>query len=211
MNRVFIVSGSMAYQMMFISNGFTVVEDIEFADLVCFTGGEDVTPALYGHDTHPQTYSSLRRDEKEKAIFDACRERNLPMVGICRGGQFLNVMSGGKMYQHVTNHTRQHYIEDIISGSHILVSSTHHQMMWPSDDAEPVAVAHNEGTREWMDGAIIKREPSNTDWEVVFYPSTKCLCFQPHPEFEGYYDMTTYFFSLIESKLKVRAFEDVPF
>ena len=110
MSRVLIVSGSLAYRQMFINYGFTVVEDIQFADLVCFTGGEDVSPHLYGQPVHPLTFSSVRRDEKEKAIFDACCERNLPMVGICRGGQFLNVMSGGKMYQHVTNHTRQHYV-----------------------------------------------------------------------------------------------------
>ena len=71
-------------------------------------------------------------------------------------------------------------------------------MMWPGDGADPIAIAHNEGIREWMEGAIIKREPSNTDWEVLFYPTTQCLCLQPHPEFTVFPDMTGYFFSLIE-------------
>lgn len=195
MTKVYIVNGSGAYRALFAGLGMSIAATIDEAELVCFTGGADVTPSLYGDEAHPKTYNDPYRDAEEVKIFNALKERGIPMVGICRGAQFLNVMSGGRMYQHVTGHLGDHEIVDVDSGEHVYVSSTHHQMMMPADNAIILGISTLGGTREWFDGQVAMRDVSNTDYEVVYYHDTRCLCFQPHPEFPGqhYNQMRAYF------------------
>ncbi len=68
--------------------------------LVCFTGGSDVSPELYGH-RNLESGCNKARDEKEVLIFEMAKKHGIPMTGICRGSQFLNVMCGGTMVQHL--------------------------------------------------------------------------------------------------------------
>lgn len=203
MRKVHIVGGGFDYSFMFQSMGWAIVSNHSEADLVCFTGGEDVSPELYGQKKHRATFNNIYRDEREKAIFEECRHLSIPMVGICRGGQFLNVMSGGEMYQHVGNHGGGHNIIDVDTGEEIFASSTHHQMFKPSENAIIVAISNLGGFREWYDGGVFKRDESNTDYEVIYYPETNCLCFQPHPEFghKMYDDLRNYFNRCVESYL----------
>jgi GMP synthase-like glutamine amidotransferase len=201
--NVFIEHGNHQYTMLFIKLGFTVVNDPDKADLVCFTGGADVSPNMYHDSAHRTTHSDEWRDAKEERLFKACQERGVPMVGICRGGQFLNVMCGGRMYQNVTMHTNSHYLTDLNTGDVVYVSSTHHQMMMPGNDALLVATAELSSRREWFDGAVERRDVSNEGIEVLFYLGNKCLCFQPHPEFtdEGYSGMFDYFSTCLSTYL----------
>jgi gamma-glutamyl-gamma-aminobutyrate hydrolase PuuD len=203
MKKVFIVEGHYAYAQLFIGLGCAITHAIDDADLVCFTGGADVTPAMYGDFQHKYTTNSFRRDEAESRVFHECIRLNKPMVGICRGGQFLNVMSGGRMYQHVERHTAPHEITDLETGDVIFVSSTHHQMMMPSKKGLLVASSQLGGAREWYDGEVFKRDISKEDIEVVYYEHTNCLCFQPHPEFFApeYVGMQRYFKGLLEKYL----------
>jgi carbamoylphosphate synthase small subunit len=200
MKKVYIVNSDASYHALFAGLGFEIATSVEFADLVCFTGGSDVSPAMYFHEQHQTTGPNPHRDHQELQIFRLCIEHDIPMVGICRGGQFLNVCSGGTMYQDVTRHISSHYITDCRTGDVIYVSSTHHQMMKPSERGLLVASSTNEGTRLWWENGVFKKEVSTEDVEVVWYQHTKSLCFQPHPEFDGasYEWMRKYFGSLIQ-------------
>lgn len=205
MKCVYIEQSSFHYQMLFIKLGFTTVSDPDRADLICFTGGADVSPYLYGDKQHELTGNNAVRDEKEKRLFEAAQKNGTPCVGICRGGQFLNVMSGGRMYQHVEKHMNSHYLTDHETGEVVYISSTHHQMMLPGNGAQIVATSNLNGKREWFDGVVAKKDVADEDYEVVFYPHTQSLCFQPHPEFTGedYEPMAQYFKRLIQRLLKV--------
>lgn len=203
MPKVLIVNSGGLEERLFTKYSFEICNSIEEADLLCFTGGEDVSPNLYGHQKHPQTYHNTHRDDYEVAIYKEAKELGIPMVGICRGGQFLNVMSGGEMYQHVSAHTKYHMIEDVDTGEPIHASSTHHQMMKPKGNFIRVATAHEHGWREWMDGGYPVREEGEFDEEVVFYPDTKCLCFQPHPEYNNLDELKDYFIHCIQKYLDV--------
>lgn len=201
--NVLIVGGGYEYAALFEKYGHAVVKDLADADLLCFTGGADVSPSYYGDQKHPYTGNDPARDKREAEVFGLAAGMGLPMVGICRGGQFLNVMSGGRMYQHVDEHCRSHFITDLESGEQVYASSTHHQMMMPSSDAVLVASSALHGQREWFDGQIARRDVADVDNEVLFYPGTKCLCFQPHPEFnhEAYESLQVYFFACIDKYL----------
>lgn len=193
--KIKIVGGNYQYDELFRSFGHSIVTSLEVAELVCFTGGADVSPELYGDSKHPYTSNDRERDRDEKAIYNNTLALGIPMVGICRGGQFLNVMNGGRMYQHVTHHTSDHWIVDLMTSNRVWVTSTHHQMMMAGSGAFLVAFSTLAGTREWYDKDVPQKDVSLKDAEVLFYPKTKCLCFQPHPEFEGgeYKPMKDYF------------------
>ena len=71
-------------------------------DGLIITGGKDVDPAAYGHQPHPATEEPARdRDAWEFALLDAALHRGMPVLGICRGAQVLNVALGGTLHQHL--------------------------------------------------------------------------------------------------------------
>ncbi|MCP4262379.1 MAG: gamma-glutamyl-gamma-aminobutyrate hydrolase family protein [Planctomycetes bacterium] len=67
----------------------------EQIDGVLLTGGGDVDPNLYGGDPNTTRLVHRLRDDFEIALIRAARERGLPMLGICRGCQILNIALGG--------------------------------------------------------------------------------------------------------------------
>ena len=77
-------------------------EVLDRLDAVVFAGGADLDPALYDQPAHEQT-TGLRpeRDAAEVPLMRAALDRDLPLLGICRGMQVLSVVSGGALEQHL--------------------------------------------------------------------------------------------------------------
>jgi gamma-glutamyl-gamma-aminobutyrate hydrolase PuuD len=174
---------------MMYNLGYLGAKGVEDADIILFTGGEDVFPGLYGEEALGKTSYNRLRDDYESRIFDEAKAKGVPMVGICRGGQFLNVKNDGKMWQHVDNHTADHAITTVDEQGQAIatfhVTSTHHQMMIPSETGQVLAVAERATIFCSAETTIEKTVPDLSDVEVVWYPDTGCLCFQPHPEFKS--------------------------
>lgn len=75
-------------------------------DGLLLPGGGDLDPALYGAPRHTETgWLSPRRDEAEVALAAAALAAGLPVLGICRGLQVLNVVLGGTLHQHLPDVT----------------------------------------------------------------------------------------------------------
>lgn len=71
-------------------------------DGLILTGGLDVQPELYGAERHPLTDPARAdRDAWEIALLAGARERGIPVFGICRGLQLINVAMGGTLHQHL--------------------------------------------------------------------------------------------------------------
>ena len=71
-------------------------------DGLLLTGGDDVTPSLYGEPAHPATVEAeAGRDDFEIGLIKAARARELPIFAICRGVQVLNVACGGTLVQDI--------------------------------------------------------------------------------------------------------------
>jgi putative glutamine amidotransferase len=68
------------------------------------TGGADIEPARYGRPNEGSVTVEPDRDELEAAAFDAAEKRDLPILGICRGFQALNVFLGGRLVQDIPGH-----------------------------------------------------------------------------------------------------------
>lgn len=114
-------------------------------DGLLLTGGGDIDPAAYGADLHPEAYGlNPARDAWELALV---RTAAVPILGICRGSQVLNVAFGGTLVQHLPDLTDQRHREvererelvhevDVVPGSRLHavaaglrlgVNTLHHQ------------------------------------------------------------------------------------
>jgi gamma-glutamyl-gamma-aminobutyrate hydrolase PuuD len=77
-------------------------------DAIVIAGGADVEPVRYGHDPHETTVSRPERDEFEFALVRDAADRGLPVLGVCRGMQVLNVAYGGTLTQHLPEAVGHH-------------------------------------------------------------------------------------------------------
>ena len=184
MKKVFVVGPAKSYSKWIKNHELT--DKIEEADIVMFTGGEDVDPSLYGAHRHPTTYSNIQRDLEEKAVFEKVKPNQL-CVGICRGSQFLCVMNGGKLVQNVSNHAMfgTHEIFGITRGDKWEITSTHHQMQYPFnlEDSQYEILYFASRRSFYYEGDNINEPP--VEPEIVLYKvegKPKCLAIQGHPE-----------------------------
>lgn len=203
--------GAQSYMTMFKEAGFGSTSDPDKASIIVYTGGADVNPALYGEKNFEiagrgVSYFDDKRDERDAVMFGIGCANQILHVGICRGGQFLNVMNEGSMWQHVNGHAGvgEHELVDTVTDEVHMVTSTHHQMMRPGAGGQVLAVASKAGFKVAEHDSFDRKKAENfpkewaEDVEVIWYPDTKCLCFQPHPEHPGADSTRKYFFSLLE-------------
>lgn len=154
--------------------------------MVLFTGGADVSPELY-NDSSPLglCHTNKARDRTEMKLFAHAKQHSIKMVGICRGIQFLNVMSGGTLIHDITGHntTRTHTLR--IANEEwgvIKVNSLHHQMMIPPPNGYIIADALYRLSNHYLGYEDQPVKWPGREVEAVLIPETKCVGVQYHPE-----------------------------
>jgi gamma-glutamyl-gamma-aminobutyrate hydrolase PuuD len=167
----------------------------EKIDLILFTGGEDVNPSYYDESKGMYTGINNKRDDLESRYMALKREHyDVPKLGICRGAQFLTVIAGGKLIQHVSGHAtgNNHLIDlKVPYAGNFEITSTHHQMMYPykmdKNDYQIVATARNFLSHTYLNGMNneIELDDEFEECEIVYYPKIKALAIQGHPEFHN--------------------------
>lgn len=182
MKKVYVEGNDFLLVKMFAEEGWDIAPDIWGADLLCLEGGADVQPALYGEkNTHSGV--SPNKDIQSLGLISVAEMLEIPIVGVCRGGQILNVRHGGGMIQHVDGHALGARTHEVVYRDVVYqCASAHHQEMVPSYcfDQEVYTDGH---------GGV----------EIIVSLAGGYLCFQPHPEYkENGHESRTLFFKLIE-------------
>lgn len=160
----------------------------EGIDAFILWGGQDIHPSYYKETAHP--YSGAKMAPSTRDVFEwksmlLCRAKGIPMIGICRGAQFLTIAAGGSLVQHVTGHGYDHMIETE-KGQRMLSTSVHHQMMNPwKVPHKLLAWSDKPRTSRYENGkqADVREMKDHNEPEIVFYPHIKGLAFQGHPEY----------------------------
>jgi putative glutamine amidotransferase len=163
---------------------------LEGVDGLILTGGEDMDPAWYGASPSPLlSPPSRERDLFELALFAVARHQALPILGICRGIQLINVAMGGTLFQDLPTEyrgrvehqppgprdARSHRVRlqsgsraaEALAAQEVTVNSSHHQAV---KELAPGLLASG-----WTDDDLIEaaETPSGAPW---------LLAVQWHPE-----------------------------
>jgi putative glutamine amidotransferase len=94
------------------------LEVLERCSGLVLTGGPDVHPERYGKaEELPRCSVEAARDEFESALYDKAKELSLPIIGVCRGAQLVNVLEGGSLIVDIPTDIRdaQHHIGENFS------------------------------------------------------------------------------------------------
>lgn len=216
--KVYIEENHSDYVSLFTLYNWEVTTRLRDADLICLTGGADVSPSLYRSPAHSTTHYSDMRDHVSLSLFDFSQKFCVPIIGVCRGGQFLHVMAGGTLWQDVTDHslplgeTHTAFLKG--SGERLEVTSTHHQMMRGIDCGELLMASYDisrlkeapiDSTTTVFSGISTKK--TCVDVESMYYEKINAVSFQPHPEHysitkgKSLKRMADVFFEFINKKL----------
>lgn len=172
---------------------------LETADLVVFGGGSDVHPELYGETAmHSTVMPSIQRDLADIELYAECLSQGKPMVGVCRGAQFLAAMQGAGMYQDVNNHMGAHPIYDVRENKPVPnASSSHHQMVMNHESGGmQILATATRADKKWTSATsfITGQSP---DVEAFFYRNPCILGVQGHPEYREYAYYSRWFLGLV--------------
>lgn len=181
-------------------DGVEFVDKMEDADIVLFTGGEDIHPKLYGERKLSCTGANTSRDTEEVDAFNKVvklvkKGKKIICFGTCRGAQLLCALNGGKVIQDVSGHA--------IYGTHPItdgkvtmdITSLHHQMMYPFNmdrknydlmfwSAKTLS-HHYEGGYVVVDEMYDANRNMILEPEIVLFHAEgmpKCIAVQGHPE-----------------------------
>ncbi|MET0457620.1 MAG: gamma-glutamyl-gamma-aminobutyrate hydrolase family protein [Ilumatobacteraceae bacterium] len=160
------------------------VDPVEYTgrlDGLLLSGGTDIDPARYGATAETDQYPpEPERDAAELGLLAVAVAADLPVLGICRGLQLLNVWAGGTLHQHVAGHARydvppSHGVDEVtmvpgtlmeaLYGASRAVNSLHHQVV---DEVAPGWVV----TARGADGLV----------EALEWPGHDIVGVQWHPE-----------------------------
>lgn len=172
--------------------GLKQVENPQSADIIVFNGGADIGTVIYGEEPADRGIPKMasQRDRQEIALFEMFKDNpSKLLIGICRGGQLLNCLNGGKLWQDVNGHHSSHKMMDQRTGELLDITSTHHQQFRPTQAAIIVGLSSESTAKRAQEGikhfskVIPDQLRDGKDVEIVFYEETRSLCIQGHPEY----------------------------
>jgi putative glutamine amidotransferase len=159
---------------------------LDVVDGLLLVGGDDIEPAHYGAEPHPLTDPpNRRRDASELALLRGAVERGMPVLGVCRGFQLLNVVYGGDLAQHLDDAVdgAEHRPELGTFGRHPVdvTGGQLRELVGPTVDI--VHSHHHQGLGRVGEGLVVTAHAPDGTIEGIEDPSQAfCLGVLWHPE-----------------------------
>lgn len=196
------------FNVLFEEQRNLLQHSMDGCDAIVLWGGTDINPRFYGQKPHPLTWheEDSQRDRKEWEWLHEAIERNVPIIGVCRGAQLLCASAGGSLFQHITGHQGAHPITTN-DGRVYQQPSAHHQMLnlgaLPKDEYELLAWSTKNLSKRYEDEHGIYKIPEEfKEPEVVYFPKIRGLAIQSHPEWCSVDDpFNLYVFELVNKLL----------
>ena len=165
-------------------------EIVELVDGLVLAGGADIDPSSYGADRHQETVRTVpERDTSEVALARAALESDIPLLGICRGMQLMNVALGGTLLQHLPetlgHHEHRRRLGSFDDADHdVRLDPGSLAARAAGEELHPTKSHHHQGIDRLGEGAVV------TGWstldglpEAIEVPDLRfALGVQWHPE-----------------------------
>jgi putative glutamine amidotransferase len=153
-------------------------------DGLVLTGGTDIDPSNYGADADPDAYDpEPERDRFELGLVAVAVAEAVPILGICRGAQLLNVWAGGSLHQHVAEHARyDSAIDEAVDVALVQPGTRLHDLY---GDHLPINSLHHQTIDRLAPGWVIAARGAGGEVEAVEWPGHDVLAVQWHPELLG--------------------------
>ncbi len=158
-------------------------------DGLLLTGGPDIHPSRFGEEEHPALESvNKERDKWELALYEEAIKENIPVFGICRGIQIMNVAMDGSLYQDIPSQFTTHLTHKILENKD---DSWHYIKIQPGsllnqitgDTIAAVNSRHHQTVKCLGDGFVTTAQSKDGVIEALEDPSKQfVLGVQYHPE-----------------------------
>lgn len=155
-------------------------------DGLVITGGKDIDPGAYGQPPHPATDEPApQRDRWEFALVREALRRRLPVLGICRGAQVLNVVLGGTLHQHLPDLLghRRHQVGNAVFSTLGVRTVPGTRLAGVLGDAAEIRCCHHQAIAELGAGLVVSGWDADGVVEAIELPGDGfVLAVQWHPE-----------------------------
>ncbi len=163
---------------------------LELIDGLMLAGGADIDPSSYGQEAHAETTGTVpQRDRFEIALVRGAVERDMPVLGICRGMQLLNVACGGTLLQHVPEHYGHHEHRRVLGSfdgadHDVLLSDGSAAALAAGEVAHATKSHHHQGVERLGEGLVVSGVSTLDQLpEAIELPQRRfALGVQWHPE-----------------------------
>jgi putative glutamine amidotransferase len=154
---------------------------VDLLDGLILSGGSDVHPTHYDGEHHERmTWVDGHRDEWELAVLDAAADRGLPVLGVCRGSQLVNVWRGGTLHPHLEGGDPVH--EGEVEWRHPVAVASGSLLAELVPDGAEVTSLHHQGIDRLGDGLVASARAADGLVEAVEDPVSDVLGVAWHPE-----------------------------
>lgn len=150
-------------------------------DGLLLSGGADLDPGRYGAVADPALGAvEPARDDAELGLVERAVTDGLPILGICRGLQLLNVWAGGSLHQHVPEHARYDIAPDDAFDEVVVSPASRLGLMY--GPSRRVNSLHHQSVDRVADGWIVTARSTDGTVEALEWPGHDVIAVQWHPE-----------------------------